>query len=302
MSWDDPEECGHVPVEGGRIWYRLDGVDRPGTPIIAIAGGPGLSHHYLAPLLALSDERPVVLYDQLDTGNADRPGDPANWTLARFVTEIPALRRALGLDEVVLLGDSWGSMVAVVHALSRPVGLRGLVLAGPVISARRFRQDGAALVAELPEPFRAAITDCTARGDFDNVAYRQAEREFLRRHVLPAGEKPVELSRSLELLNDRLYHFMWGPSEFAFTGALADFEAAERLPELDLPVLLTCGEHDEARPATCGEFAAMIPDARLVVISEAGHCSLSQKPAEYVAELRRFLARVDTVAEVASSP
>lgn len=300
MSWDEPEESGHVPVEGGRIWYRINGVDRRDrAPLVAIAGGPGLSHHFLAPLLALSDERPVVLYDQLDTGDADRPDDPANWTLGRFVTEIPALRRALGLDEVVLLGYSWGSMVALDYALARPAGLRGLVLASPVISARRWRQDGAALVAELPEQHRTAIADCTARGDFDNIAYRQAEDEYLRRHVRPAGEMPVELARSLALFNTRLYHFMWGPSEFSFTGTLASFEAAERLPELDLPVLVICGEHDEARPASCREFAAMMPDARLAMISDASHCALNQKPAEYLAELRRFLAKVDPVAEPA---
>jgi L-proline amide hydrolase len=293
MPSNDPEECGYIPVEGGRIWYRINGLKQRGaSAIIAVAGGPGLSHHYLAPLLALSDERPVVLYDQLDTGNADRPGDPANWQLERFVTEIPALRRALGLDEVVVVGHSWGGTVALEYALSQPAGLRALVLASPVISMQRWCQDTAALVAELPQEARTIIADCSVRGDFDSDAFRQADEVYLRRHVLPV-EPPEALSRSLALFNTSLYHAMWGPSEFTPTGTLRGYEAAERLPGLGLPVLFICGENDEARPASCSAFASMMPYARVVAISETSHCTLNEKPDEFLTEVRRFLAVVD---------
>jgi L-proline amide hydrolase len=105
--WVDPEAAGYVGVQGGRIWYRINGRDHADrAPIVCITGGPGMSHHYMYPFLALADERPVVLYDQLDTGNADRPGDPANWRIERFVDEIVHLRASLDLDRLVLVGNS----------------------------------------------------------------------------------------------------------------------------------------------------------------------------------------------------
>ena len=67
----EPTKAGFVPVKGGRIWYRMNGNEhfaKGKTPLIVIHGGPGFSHHYLLPLVDLADERPVILYDQLDSG------------------------------------------------------------------------------------------------------------------------------------------------------------------------------------------------------------------------------------------
>ena len=107
----DPEIAGYVAVEGGRVWYRINGIEHFAEgkmPLLVIHGGPGFSHHYLLTLTDLADERPVILYDQLDSGTSDRPGDPANWTVERFVDEVDHVRSALGLDRLVVLGSSWG--------------------------------------------------------------------------------------------------------------------------------------------------------------------------------------------------
>jgi proline iminopeptidase len=130
----DPEIAGYVAVEGGRVWYRVNGIEHFAEgkmPLLVIHGGPGFSHHYLLTLTDLADERPVILYDQLDSGNSDRPGDPANWTVERFVDEVDHVRNALGLDRLVVLGSSWGGSVAASYASRQPPGLAGLVLASP---------------------------------------------------------------------------------------------------------------------------------------------------------------------------
>jgi len=95
----DPEIAGYVAVQGGRVWYRINGTEHFADgkmPLLVIHGGPGFSHHYLLTLTDLADERPVIFYDQLDSGNSDRPGEAANWTVDRFVDEIDHLRDALG--------------------------------------------------------------------------------------------------------------------------------------------------------------------------------------------------------------
>jgi proline iminopeptidase len=59
---------GYVNVPGGHVWYCIEGSDSPAIPLLTLHGGPGAGHDYLEPLSALSDERPVVFYDQLGCG------------------------------------------------------------------------------------------------------------------------------------------------------------------------------------------------------------------------------------------
>ncbi len=95
---DKPARELMVPVEGGRIYVRVDGdLASPRAPIVMIHGGPGGTHAAFLEALALADERAVILYDQLDSGRSDRPNDPANWRVARFVDELEAIRDALGI-------------------------------------------------------------------------------------------------------------------------------------------------------------------------------------------------------------
>src|SRR6185369_730964 len=113
-----PAHEGYVPVEGGRVWYRIIGEGKA-TPLIILHGGPGFTSYAYEPLAAaLADERPVIVYDQLGCGRSDRSSDTKLWTVARFERELAALRTALKLDRIYLLGHSWGGQLAVEHALA----------------------------------------------------------------------------------------------------------------------------------------------------------------------------------------
>src|SRR5262249_10200477 len=110
---------GKVAVEGGNVWYRIVGADKPGVPLLILHGGPGIPHDYLEPLDALANERPVVFYDQLGCGNSDRPKDKSLWTIEQFVDELAKVRAALKLDRVHILGHSWGTILAVEYMLKQ---------------------------------------------------------------------------------------------------------------------------------------------------------------------------------------
>ena len=104
---------GYIDVPGGRIWYGVVGGGNAGAPpLLAIHGGPGMSHDYLYPLVDLADERPIVFYDQLDAGLSDRPNDPANWRIERFLSEIDVVREYLDLKTLSIFGNSWGGTLA----------------------------------------------------------------------------------------------------------------------------------------------------------------------------------------------
>ena len=131
---------GFIDVEGGRVWYEIAGSGSE-TPLRLLHGGPGATSGYLDPLRRLADERPVVFYDQLGCGKSDRPDDQSLWTVARFLRELQQVRDALELNEVHILGHSWGTMLAAEYMLTKPSGVKSLILASPALSIPRWLED-----------------------------------------------------------------------------------------------------------------------------------------------------------------
>lgn len=290
-AYPDPERAGFVAVRGGEVWYRINGARRfvdGRLPLLVIHGGPGFSHHYLLALTALAEDRPVIFYDQLDSGNSARPGDPANWTVERFVSEVDDVRAALGLDHLLVLGSSWGGTVAAEYAISRPAGLVGLVLASPLISTPRWIADNTAYRRALPADVQKVLDEHEAAGTTDSQAYQDAVMVFYRRHLCRLDPWPAEVLTAFELANFDLYVTMWGNTEFNATGTLKDYDASPRLARIEVPTLFTCGAYDEATPAACRDFAAMVPGARVEVIADASHMAFVEQPAAYMAAVRAF--------------
>jgi L-proline amide hydrolase len=292
----DPEVAGFVAVDGGRAWYRINGTEHFAEgkmPLLVIHGGPGFSHHYLLTLTDLADERPVILYDQLDSGNSDRPGVPANWTVERFVDEVDHVRNALGLDRLVVLGSSWGGSVAASYAIRQPPGLVGLVLASPLISTERWIADNTEYREQLPEQTQKILDAHEAAGTTDSPEYQDAVMEFYTRHLNRMDPWPEELNRAFELANFDLYVTMWGNTEFNATGTLKDFDVSGDLGQINVPTLMICGEYDEATPAACRDFAAKVPDARVEIVEDASHTGHLEQRETFMEKLRAFLASLE---------
>ena len=288
----DPEEVGLCPVEGGRIWYRLNGkrhFSAGVVPLICIHGGPGLSHHYLLTLAALADARPVILYDQLDSGNSDKPADPENWRIERFLAEIDALRDHLNLSTVDIYGSSWGGTIAAEYAITRPKGLRSVILASPVIDVARWIDDCTEYRRALAKEIQSVLDEHEANGTTESDEYQDAVLHFYRRHLCRSDPWPFEINRSFDLFNYQMYQTMWGPAEFTCNGFLCGYSCADRLKEIDVPTLFTCGEHDEASPAACRIFADATPNAKCEVSIGCSHTAHLEKPSEYLATIRSFL-------------
>ena len=292
----DPEVSGYADVPGGRIWYRINGADLLAgdrAPLVVLHGGPGSNHRGFTRLSALSDERAVILYDQLDSGHSDRPGDPTNWTTARFASEIPALRSALSLDRCILLGHSAGASWAATYALQDPSGLEGLVLSSPLLSTKRWLDDAAHLRSELPPGIQDVLNRNEREGTTDTREYQEAVREFSKRHLCRTPCDVGDLGNDRPSFNIDLYNYMWGPTEFIATGTLRDFDLTDRLHQIKAPVAIMCGEFDEARPTTCEYFASLIPGARFHQVDGAAHTGYITQTDRYVELLRQILRFFD---------
>ena len=299
--YDAPHQEKMVPVEGGRIYVRLNGptVSKK-PPLLMIHGGPGGSHAGYLPFLALSAERPIILYDQLDSGRSDTPNDPKNWRVDRFVDEVIAIRRAFGLEKLYIYGGSWGGTIALEYAARGPHGLAGTILQSPLISTRTWLSDTRSLRQSLPAATQQILNDCegtapppaeqcTAAGEVFNS-------RFLRR--LPRTPEHEAYRSALPVpFNERMYEAMWGRTEFVSTGTLRTYNGEHLLDRLNgSRTLFVTGQYDEARPQTVQRFATRLKGSEFAVIPGAGHSIPNDRPDELVALVSHWLRRADLTA------
>jgi proline iminopeptidase len=284
-------------VPGGPVWYRMVGAG-PGIPLLALHGGPGGTSCGFSLLESLGDQRPVVRYDQLGTGRSGRPDDLSLWEVERFVEALDSVRRQLGLDQVHLLGHSWGGGLAAAYVLAKGTeGIVSLTLSSPLLSTRQWVADANLLRRQLPADIQNILLRHEQAGTTGSEEYQEASRLFYERHVY-AGEKPPEPDACNGApWNPVIYEHMWGPTEFHATGNLLDFDVTGRLHEIDVPVLFIAGEFDEARPETVQGFQQLVGNARFELIEGAAHATLSKKPERYTDILEDFLEGAESALE-----
>jgi proline iminopeptidase/L-proline amide hydrolase len=285
-------------VPGGRVYVRVNGrLDGPNLPVVMIHGGPGSTHAAFLNLLALSADRAVVLYDQLDSGLSDHPNDPKNWTVGRFTDEVDCVRRAVGVPRWHVMGHSWGGTIALEYGARRPAELAGLVLASPLISTRSWIADANALRAGLPTDVQATLKKCDPPEQITSACEKATDvfyAHYLRREPQPDGVSAYKVAHPALQTNQQIYQAMWGSSEFVATGTLRNYDGEPRLAKLDGPrTLFIDGQYDEARPATLGTFAARVSGAAFAVVPNGGHVFYQDRPEEALGILRPWFREQD---------
>ena len=296
MNTTIPTKEGFVPFRGYKTWYRIVG-DRDKSdalPLLCLHGGPGASWDYLEPLEAVAATgRCVIFYDQLGGGNSDEPHNPSLYTVDVYVEEVDVVRRALGLERVHILGQSWGGMLAMEYALTQPAGLASLILADTAASLPQWASEMKRLVAELAFDVQQTLQKHIEAGTTDSPEYRQAYRVFSLRHICRLDPRPDCWTRMASKPGDEVYHTMWGPSEIHVTGTLKDWDVTSRLGEIRLPTLVLGGRYDEATPVLAETIHRGIPGSEWVVFENSAHVPHIEETERYLQVLGRFLNRVE---------
>lgn len=284
---------GFIDVPGGPVWYSIAGTG-PGIPLMVLHGGPGGRICGYTRLDVLGNERPVIRYDQLGSGRSGRPDDLSLWTVERFIEELHVVRQELGLEQMHLLGHSWGGGLAAAYVLEKGTdGITSVILSSPLLSTPLWIEDANYLRSLLPADVQQKLTEHEEAGTTDSEEYQAASEVFYKRHVF-GGERSESPPECEGAPSGRfVYEYMWGPTEFHATGTLIDFDVTARLHEIDVPVLFITGEFDEARPETVAGFQKLVPGSRMTVILDAAHGTLSRKPNEYRNILENFLDSVE---------
>ena len=289
------EEEGHIDVPGGQVWYKVVGSGES-VPLLTLHGGPGGGHDYLEPLNALASERPIVFFDQLGCGKSDTPDDVSLWRIDRFVDEVTAVRDALGLDRIHLLGHSWGGWLAIEYMLGAPSGVVSLTLASTSASIPQFVHEAGTLISELPREMAETMRRLEAEGDFENPEFEAGMMEFYKRHLCRLDPWPDPIMRSLENLDGNIvYETMNGPTEFTVIGNMKDWNRIEKLSEIVAPTLITCGRYDELTPACSRTLRQGIMNSRMHVFERSAHMAHLEEAESYLQILSEFLRDFDQV-------
>jgi proline-specific peptidase len=290
-----------ITFEGRRTWVAVvgDAEDERRTgraPLLLLHGGPGACHDYIESIADIAATgRRVVFYDQQGCGNSDAIGDPTRCTVDLYVREVDAVRDALGLDRVHILGQSWGGMLLMEYLVRGPAGVVSATIASSPASMPLWIEETGRQRAALPPEVVATMERHEAAGTWDDPGYVAAVDVFNERHLCRVVPFPEPIARSFAKLahDPTVYRAMNGPNEFHVVGTLKDWDISPRLGAIGGPVLLTSGRHDEATPRQMELIADRIPQAEWVIFEQSGHCAHAEEPGRYMAVLADFLARAE---------
>ena len=248
---------------------------RPGTiPLLCLHGGPGSSHAYFEPLEQLAGAgRQIVLYDQLGCGDSDRPDDPSLWSIELFVDEVRAVRDALGLERVHLLGTSWGGMLAQEYALTQA---GGALLARPLVHPRERGAVGR----------RGRAAACRARAGRRRRGAHGGS--FLPHRPAPAGDGAV----AGEAESGRLRGDV-GAERAHVHGQARGLGRDRRLGEIRVPTLIISGRYDMCTEAVADTLRQGIAGSEYVLFEHSAHVPVVEEPERYRAVVADFLGRVE---------
>jgi pimeloyl-ACP methyl ester carboxylesterase len=269
-----------LPFREWQTWYEVvgEGEEAGRLPLLVLHGGPGSAHDALEGLGALSERgRRVVFYDQLGSGGSDRPDDPSLWTVETFLDQLRSVRHGLGLERLHVFGSSWGGMLALEYAFTRPRGLASLVLNSTPTSAPRWADETKRLHSQLPP----------------GLDEKQSEAEFRRRHICRLDPEPEVLARARAKFGLQVYEAMWGPNEYTVTGTLKDWDVIGRLGRTEVPTLITSGRYDECTPALVEPLHGGIAGSEWVVFERSAHMPYLEEPERYLQVVGEFLDRVE---------
>ncbi len=245
-----------------QIYYVQQG--EQGVPIVFIHGAGGSHLIWWNQMSALEPfARPMAI----DLPGHGKSSPPGRNTVAAYSDVILRLLDARQFDRAVVVGHSMGGAISQMLALSHPDRVAGLGLIGTGARLRVLPAilNGIISADEFDKTVQFIIENSYAPG-FDPAMREHAEKEM--------RACPPEVTHGDYV-------------------ACNSFDVTARIGEVHAPALVICGREDKMTPVKYSEFlVSHLPHAQLVLVDNAGHFVMLEKPAEVSGALVGWVANL----------
>lgn len=281
-----------VRVPGGRSFEYVAQGKGPAT-LLVHPGGPGLTYHYLRALLKLANANlRVVLINPRGVGHSWTPRRASAYTVGHLAEDVEAIRKALHIRELHLLGFSAGGFVALEYAHRYEDHLTSLLLCGTAGSAEEIRAANRLMVGAASPGQKARLRALTQRKAFTDPEY-VALSEAIGRPFQTRFLKGVPQDLKATKLNPKVYRAMMTRTgdEFLVDGSLARWDGRKYYSKIEVPTLVVVGRYDFFFEAAV-EANERIEPAHLRVLPRSSHMAILEQPREFLGTVREFLVDV----------
>jgi pimeloyl-ACP methyl ester carboxylesterase len=288
----------HVSVNGVRLFFDVEGAKLvPDGPImrekpvlLMLHGGPGADHSIYRPAYsALADIAQIVYLDHRGNGRSE-DGPRESWNLAQWGDDVRAFCDALGIVDPIVLGASFGGMVALAYATRHPAHPSKLVLISTEAAGGSYRERRVALFERFGGPEVGAL----ARRRFlqPEAPLGQEAREAWRRLAMPVYTRiPRDPDMARRAINRPEVALHW----FAKPGGESDtFNMFPELDRIQCPTLVIGGEDDPMHPIESqADITAALPPSLVQFerFADCGHGVVPDAPERAMALLREFILK-----------
>jgi proline iminopeptidase len=294
-----PVQEGFVDANGVMIYYKMLG---RGAPLVIVHGGPGASHDYFLPyLLPLARHNQVVFLDERGSGRSQKLEDASGYSVENMVEDVEAVRHALGLGKISLMGHSYGGALAQAYALKYQTNLTHLILASTWSSTKAINEIFVRMKQNMSPDLRERIDKLEAAGlyghgkdyeknrytnDYMIAAWGEGYFPYLYQNRPDPNYDPIDSGK----ISWQLYREMWGEhGEFIIDGNLKSVEYTDRLATIKVPTLILAGDHDESDPSLSQAMHAKIAGSKMVIFPKAGHMTFVDDTDMFIKTVDRFL-------------
>lgn len=289
---------GYMPFLEYKTYYRVVGKNTGNKkPLVLLHGGPGSTHNYFEVLdrIAEEDGRQLVMYDQIGCGNSYVENRPDLWNSKVWIEELIELRKHLGLDEIHLLGQSWGGMQTLEYVCNyKPEGLKSIILSSTLPASWLWAEEAQRMIAQMPQDMQDAIKKATESGDYSSSEYQAAEAEYMRQHCAgEVTENDPECLRRPKKAGRESYVVGWGPNEFTPLGTLKDYDVIDQLGDIKEPALIINGGNDLCTPYVAKFMYDRIPNSEWELFRTCRHMCFVEDNDHYVEVLKKWMNKND---------
>ena len=281
----------YANVRGTRLYFDVDGMGlvpagdsmEPRPPLFLLHGGPGGDHSsFKTSVNSLADVSQLIYLDHRGSGRS-APAQAEACTLDENIQDLEAVRSYLGLEQIAVLGSSYGGMVAQGYAIRYPEHIERLILVATAPSFR-FLEEARRIVQTRGTPDQVRVCETLWSAGFTS----QEQLYEYYKTMGPMYSTAFDADKFEAGWHRGIRNFAQLNSGFG--GFLREFDYTDQLCQIGCPTLVLTGALDWICPPSQSRLIAdQIPDVRLEVFADSAHSIAQDEPDKFMTIVRAFL-------------